>query len=524
MIGTYNRLGRCAVTLRLRHLTVLIVALLTITACSGEKTPTIVVVARSATEGAKVPTRNPTIPVTNTPAASATPTDSTPFVQVIRPFPVRQGPDLSYPVVTNLEANQPVEIIGISEDFGWYQVLLPDGTSAWLTTNTAMVTTSGNVAAVAIALAPTNTPTETATPTATETPTNTPSPTPTATETPIPSATPTSTLTETASPTSTLRPSPTPVAVPRYIADALAIVDIPQESGFVAAESRSNVIDLTTDDNSIRWSSFDPVYTDFVIGTSFQWGPGATEDYCGFTFRERIDNDETNTFYAVHLDRNGNLWFGELFEGAWGENIYGNGDFINTDVDDPNELILVAEGNTFSVYVNGQYSAQFTDETLTEGKVGIMGGTLEGSEESTCTFSNTFVYNLDLSQQPETTLTGEGTPIAYEAESTANGTIGGNNTRVSYTFTGTAGDVVSVAVIRTSGDLDPLVILLDPNGNEIARNDDTDAFEEGPTRDAAIFYITLPVDGEYTIIATRYQEEVGLTEGDFRIVFRLEES
>jgi hypothetical protein len=134
------------------------------------------------------------------------------------------------------------------------------------------------------------------------------------------------------------------------------------------------------------------------------------------------------------------------------------------------------------------------------------------------------VYNLDLSQRPETTLTSEGTPIAYETESRANGTIGGNNTRVSYTFTGIAGDVVSVAVLRRSGDLDPLVILLDPNGSEIARNDDSDEFAEEAPRDAAIFYITLPMDGEYTIIATRYQEEVGLTEGDFEVVFRLEES
>jgi uncharacterized protein YraI len=521
------------VTLRLRYLTILLLILVTITACSGEKTPTVVVIVPSATEGAKVPTRMPTstpLPITNTPTPSLTPTVSTPIAQALRTVVVRGGPSSTYPVVASLEAGQQLDILGISDDGTWYHVGLPDGTTGWITTTTAMVNTFGNLAGIPIAFAPTDTPTFTPSPT----PTDTSTPTPTATNTPTfthtptatdtPSATPTSTLTNTPRPTITPRPSPTP-GVPQYVSQALESVDLSPDSGFLSEESRNDFVDLVDDDNSIRWSFFQNSYTDFIIGTTFEWGPGASEDYCGFTFRENGDNDDDlNTFYAIHLSRDGFLWFAPLIDGEWGETVEGDGQFINTDIDDTNELILVGVGDTFDVYVNGEYSAQFRDDQLTEGLVGVMGGTYESSDESSCNFNNTFVYNLDLSQRPETTFTSEATPIAYEAESSANGTIGGDTYRVNYTFTGIAGDVVSVAVLRRSGDLDPLVILLDPNGNEIARNDDSDEFAEEQPRDAAIFYVPLPMDGEYTIIATRYQEEVGLTEGDFQVVFRLEES
>jgi hypothetical protein len=88
----------------------------------------------------------------------------------------------------------PLTILGISDDGGWYQVQLPDGTIAWLAVS-VFVSTYGDLGLVPVAVPPTETlppPTDTPlAPTATlilptETPTETPiPPTATSTDTPI---------------------------------------------------------------------------------------------------------------------------------------------------------------------------------------------------------------------------------------------------------------------------------------------------------------------------------------------------
>lgn len=168
------------------------------------------------------PSDTPTRTPTRTP--SHTPTPSIPVVEASRQLVLRAGPGAQYPQVGTLAAGERLEITGISEDGSWYQVLLPDGSPGWIVSSSAMVSTAGPLAEVAIALAPTETPTDTPTPTDTSTltPTVTPSdtatatpsdtPTYTATATDTPSSTPTHTATATDTPSST--PSDTPTATP----------------------------------------------------------------------------------------------------------------------------------------------------------------------------------------------------------------------------------------------------------------------------------------------------------------------
>src|SRR5262245_59684313 len=187
--------------------------MLLIAACNGNKTPTVVVIVPSATAGAKVPTRMPTsspLPITQTPTDTLTPTSSVPVAQAVRSMSVRGGPSSSYPAVGSLDANEQLEITGISEDVSWYQVKLPDVTLGWLASSSAVVTTFGNVAGVPIALEPTNTRTDTPTATPTETATSTETPTPTPSDTPTATSTETSTPTETATATATATRTPIP--------------------------------------------------------------------------------------------------------------------------------------------------------------------------------------------------------------------------------------------------------------------------------------------------------------------------
>ena len=137
--------------LRPRSLSLLFVMALTLAACGGNQTPTVVVIMPTITEGAKVPTRMATgtsAPITETPVDTLTPTSSVPIAQAVRSMSVRGGPGSSYPVVATMEANNQLEIIGISEDGSWYQVALPDGNNGWLASSGAVVTTIGNVASL----------------------------------------------------------------------------------------------------------------------------------------------------------------------------------------------------------------------------------------------------------------------------------------------------------------------------------------------------------------------------------------
>jgi serine/threonine-protein kinase len=158
-------------------------------------------------------THTPT--ATHTPPPTNTPTPATPIALASRQLSVRLGPGSQYPVVGQVEANRPLDIVGISDDGVWYLIVLPDGAQGWLVLS-PFVTFAGDLNVVPFAEAPTDTPVPTATDTPTRTPTETftPSATPTETFTPSPSATdtPTPPPTATLRPTSTDTPTATEVA------------------------------------------------------------------------------------------------------------------------------------------------------------------------------------------------------------------------------------------------------------------------------------------------------------------------
>lgn len=142
-----------------------------------------------------VPSDTPTTAPSDTPTSVPTATiPATPALESIRNLTARVGPGSQYPSVTTLPAGERVDIVGISEDGAWFQVILPDGSLGWVSASPALVDVSSvDLRNVPLAAAPTNTPTDT--------PTVTPTPTDTATErptvTPTPGITPT-VVTETA--------------------------------------------------------------------------------------------------------------------------------------------------------------------------------------------------------------------------------------------------------------------------------------------------------------------------------------
>lgn len=106
--------------------------------------------------------------------------------------------------------------------------------------------------------------------------------------------------------------------------------------------------------------------------------------------------------------------------------------------------------------------------------------------------------------------------IAYDE--TVEGEISDDEYAIYYCFEGLEDDEISITMRATDGDLDTLV-LITPDGDEIlALNDDIDT--DGGVTDSQLEF-TLPEDGAYLIVATRYDTEVGDTEGEYELTLTL---
>lgn len=102
------------------------------------------------------------------------------------------------------------------------------------------------------------------------------------------------------------------------------------------------------------------------------------------------------------------------------------------------------------------------------------------------------------------------TPIAYGE--TAVGEVSAEAYRALFAFDGRAGDVVTIGMRATEGDLDPYLVLVNEFGRGVAFSDD-----EGVGNSALIEAQRLAEDGRFFIIATRFGHEQGSTTGFFEI-------
>jgi hypothetical protein len=91
------------------------------------------------------------------------------------------------------------------------------------------------------------------------------------------------------------------------------------------------------------------------------------------------------------------------------------------------------------------------------------------------------------------------------------GELEAGNWRDFYQFAGEAEQQITISMEAQTRGLDTYLILLDPSGREIARNDDRNLASED--FDAAINEFILPAAGVYTIVATRFGGELGLGDG-----------
>ena len=74
-------------------------------------------------------------------------------------------------------------------------------------------------------------------------------------------------------------------------------------------------------------------------------------------------------------------------------------------------------------------------------------------------------------------------------------------------FNGTAGQVLTITLEATSGDLDPLLRLIGPDGSVVAENDDAEDSALGTS--AQVVGLSLPADGVYRLQAARFDGSGG---------------
>ena len=103
------------------------------------------------------------------------------------------------------------------------------------------------------------------------------------------------------------------------------------------------------------------------------------------------------------------------------------------------------------------------------------------------------------------------TPITVG--STVNGMITNEQPYQVFSFEGQVGNLVTISMTATSGNLDTFLFLLDSRGNVVDLNDDA---SDGVT-DSQISSGLLTETGTFTIVATRYAKRIGGTEGNFTL-------
>ncbi len=86
-----------------------------------------------------------------------------------------------------------------------------------------------------------------------------------------------------------------------------------------------------------------------------------------------------------------------------------------------------------------------------------------------------------------------------------------------YSFLATRGDLVNISMQRISGDLDSLLQVTDSSGVVLASDDEV---ANSGSLDAEISHLSIPQDGLYVIVASRFGQAAGTSEGGFYLTLQ----
>jgi hypothetical protein len=219
----------------------------------------------------------------------------------------------------------------------------------------------------------------------------TPTPVPTPTHTPIPTATPTLTPT----------PGPTPTPTPSLQAGVLLFeedfVSIPEDwdlgevGDVVYAHENAKYVVEVNKEHWMAWQNVDDVLEDFVVEVETTLVEGDIFNSSGFFFRYQ----DKDNFYSLDLNGNGKYMIGKEVDGEWVDIIDWRVSAALRPYGEANVVRLVAYGDAFWVYVNGQFVDTFTDNSFGRGDIAIH-VTAYDDPPARATFDNLRVWDVEL--------------------------------------------------------------------------------------------------------------------------------
>jgi hypothetical protein len=202
-------------------------------------------------------------------------------------------------------------------------------------------------------------------------------------------------LTQTPEPSSSSAGDLSPEETVRFLVEEGVV---PFYGGRIAARLGRTTIDLSGEDEFIEWEEFSGDYTDFIVAVDIEINTDSDDDRCGLILR--LEDDDN--FYTLDFDSEPEIYFDTLIDNEWD---YGrtlsNTQNLPIRRNGINRLVVVAIQDEFTVYVNGEFTVKYSDSRLTEGSVAVSATTFYDSDDMSCTFSNSWLWQLpDMSVTP----------------------------------------------------------------------------------------------------------------------------
>ncbi len=244
---------------------------------------------------------------------------------------------------------------------------------------------------------------------------------PAATNTAVPTDTPLPT--DTPEPTATTPPTDTPTPEPTATPDLTATAAI--EATKAAQEAMAKVskdlelVGVSADEGKLVWFSTEAVtlkvntygesnyqlidsdlttVQDFVFQTDATWESTGGLAGCGFLFRaeEDLERGANYEFLTIRLSGLPVWWVWRVEFNTIQDDMTVKSPFssaINQKQGSTNTYTLIAKGNSFTFYANGDRMGAVFNSKLPEGLIAY--ATIQESGETSCTFENSWLFELN---------------------------------------------------------------------------------------------------------------------------------
>jgi hypothetical protein len=220
---------------------------------------------------------------------------------------------------------------------------------------------------------------------------STPTPTPTATYTPAPTSTPA----PTATPTPTLTPTPAVQAGMLLVEETFDVVPEGWEMGEVdevtyALDEGQYSIEVVQE-QWMAWQDLGEEWGDFIVEVDTTLVDGEKYNASGIFFRYQ----DKDNYYSLDINGNAKYTIGREVDGEYSDIIDWTASGALQRQGSVNRIRLVAYGNTFTLYFNGQYADEFTDTHFNSGDIAIK-VTAYDTPPARATFDNLKIWDAEL--------------------------------------------------------------------------------------------------------------------------------